>query len=331
MFGHKKKSVLILWYPIGCNFGDYMLYQTVCGYLTEWGYEIADMDVGMPYSMIAKEARKHEWLWFAGGGIIERGIPDVIINFEKFHKKTGRIKYGITGLSIGGFQYDEHAKALTYWVENAQYFFTRDLYSACELNRIAGCNKVISSVDVVFAYQGIPKTNNDQHGTVGINLRDLPYTDLSGEFQWKKWEAVFKKCISERLIGIPDQFDYSKLINLEMQGGYSPENVLKTIMLSDYTVAMRYHVLLVAARMGILCIPIGYCPKVSRLAEQLGIEELELGVHDYAKLPEVIDKYKNNKLFYHEKVKNNVVLMENRAKEMFAQVRKIMEEKSHDR
>ena len=125
-----KKSALILWYTIDLNYGDYLIFQTVKGYLKDWGFEVEGIDVGLPYREIAKIARKYDILWFAGGGIIERGIPDIIINFKKFHKKARKIKYGVTGLSIGNFNYSNEIKAIQYWVANASFFlFTRFVYS----------------------------------------------------------------------------------------------------------------------------------------------------------------------------------------------------------
>lgn len=322
-----KKSVLVLWYPVGCNFGDFLIYETVRSYLADWNFDVVGMDVGLPYTIIAKEAKKHDWLWFAGGGIIERGIPDVIRNFEKFRSDSKRIQYGITGLSIGDFNYDEFTSPLTCWVKNAAFFYTRDEYSAHELNKIAKGNYAIPSVDVCFAFRGIPKIPDVHKNVLGVNFRDLPYKDLTGEFCWKEWESAIQECIEEEIIGIPDQYDYENRMRFKMASTYSPESVMNALTDCDYTIAMRYHILLMTARLGKICLSICYCPKVSRLAEQLGLEELRLGVHEYDRLAEKVNKYKKNQSYYEENVRKNVAKMECQAKEMFEKVQFIMEDK----
>ena len=82
--------------------------------------------------------------------------------------------------------------------------------------------------------------------------------------------------------------DYSKYVDFEINAHYTPLNAVKVLADSHFNIAMRYHVMLIGARFGIPCIPICYCPKVSRLAEQLDLENLSLGVHDYDKLLEKI-------------------------------------------
>ena len=49
---------------------------------------------------------------------------------------------------------------------------------------------------------------------------------------------------------------------------------------------MRFHVVLAAALSGVPVIPITYCPKVGRLARQLGLQRFCLGIHDHDRLEE---------------------------------------------
>lgn len=320
----KSKSALVLWYSVDLNYGDYLIFQTVKEYLEEWGYFIKDMDVGLPYEDIAKEAKKHDLLWFAGGGIIERGIPDIIKNFSRFHKKCQRVKYGVTGLSIGDFDYSDYYESLRYWVKNAAFFYSRDSYTASELNRISESNLVIDGVDVVFGNREIPKLPRKDGGRVGISLRDLPYKDLSGEFKWYDWGKRFKKVLLGPMIGIPDQYDCTKRIDIPFDADYTPEKVTELLQEISYTISMRFHVILVAAILGKVSIPIGYCPKVSRLARQLGLEDLELKVHDYEKLDQSINQYLTHENEYKINIQKNVNTMQQRAVKMFQEVENIL-------
>lgn len=324
----KIKSVLLLWYSIDLNYGDYLIYKTVKGYLKEWGVEVHDMDVGLPFWDIARRAKRSDFLWFIGGGIIERGIPNIIRNFRKFHWLSKKIKYGVTGLSIGEFDYSDKKKSLQYWVNNASFFYSRDTYTALELNRLAESDKVIDGVDVVFGNRELYSMAAGDNGLVGISLRELPYVDLSGEFKWKEWENELHRILGNDIVGVPDQHDYSKHIDIPVAADYKPENVTKLLQQISYTISMRYHVILVAAVMGKISIPIAYCPKVSRLAEQLGISDLELEIHDYKDLERVIVLYNTQKEKYKLIVQKNVNEMHNRAVKMFLEVKTIIKGES---
>lgn len=324
LFKNKKKKVLVLWYPIGSNFGDFYIHETVKNNLDKWGYSWNSMDVGLPYNQIAKVAKKCDFVWFAGGGIIERGIPDIILQFKKFHKQARNIKYGITGLSIGEFDYSDNKSSLSYWINNASFFYTRDKYSADELNRIIGNQIAYASADVVFASDAEKQyINNKNDYDIGINFRDLPYPDLSGEFDWESWTNSISE-INGKITGIPDQYDVSDMVNFNMEVAYSPQNALKAISKCNIVVAMRFHVILFAAKMGKIPIPINYCPKVERLAKQLGIDNLVLGVHDFHDLPAKINEVNNNKDFYQEVIAQNVCILENNINKTFDVVKSIL-------
>ena len=322
----RKPKVLVLWYPVDENLGDYYLFNTVRNYAINWGYEVDDIDVGAPFDKIVEAARDCDWVWFAGGGIIERGIPDLICNFPSFLKRTKKIKYGVTGLSVGDFDYSDRANEISEWVNNAAFFYTRDDYSAELLNSMASSRKVISSVDVVFA-SGIVEAERLEHTRcVGVSFRPMPYPDLTGEIAWKDWNDAINNNVEGLIIGIPDQFEVSELLDFSYELGYSPQNAVKEIMRMDYGIAMRYHVILIAAIMGKICIPIDYCPKVARLAKQLGIEELILHYDQPDQLSKVLRMYKENEDVYKETVKTNVEIMKMKAKKMFENVEQIMKE-----
>lgn len=316
-----KRKILLLWYSIDENFGDYYICETVKRYIEGWGYKCIAMEVGLPYDEIAEVAKKCEFLWFAGGGIIERGMPSILSEFIKFHEKSGFIKYGITGLSIGGFDYSDKRTVLKYWVNNSLFFYTRDSYSARELNHLANSNKAKDSVDVVFAKDIKRRYENiEKRGKIGINFRDLPYPDLSGEFEWDRWNKEISN-IGYDIIGIPDQYDFSEKVNFMVDKSYSPDGALTIIAKCDIVVAMRFHVILMAARMGKIPIPINYCPKVERLAEQLGISDLLLSVHDYNKLKNTIDLAIEQKSKYARIISDHISDYEDRAGLLFDEIK----------
>lgn len=320
----KKNTILLLWYKEGNNLGDYYIYKTVVSLLDKWGYFYTDIDVGLPYNKIACKARKCDFLWFIGGGIIERWIPDVIRNFSSFHKKSKSIRYGITGLSIGDFDYNEYIDELKYWTTNSVFFFVRDNYTSDYLNAISNSKSVKTTADIVFAYplNNVYREYNSDYA-IGVNFRDLPYVDLSGEFKWDKWNEKINRINNVRII--PDQHNELLKYDLYFDKEYSPEKALQVISKCDIVIAMRYHVLLFAARMKKFIVPINYCPKVERLAKQLGVEGYTIGVHDYNKLDSVIEKLKNDKLYYNT-LQKNVTELENSVTTMLIDIKHILRE-----
>lgn len=320
----EKPKALVLWYSVDLNFGDYLIFQTVRKHLESWGFQVESMDVGLPCKIIKKKAKQCNVLWFAGGGIIERGVPDIIQKFPDFYRKSNQIMYGVTGLSVGEFDYSDHKNAITYWVRNSAFFYARDSYTVAKLNKMSESNKVIDGVDVVFANTDFDKCSVKDNQNVGINLRDLPYPDLSGEFQYAAWEQMFKRLFSHNMIGIPDQFNCLCKLNIPFDMEYQPDKVTKLLQRVSFTVSMRFHVILVAAIMNKVSIPIAYCPKVARLAEQLGIDTLTLGVHDYAKLEQVVDQYLKNENKYKTIIADNVQVLQKKAIKMFEEIEHIL-------
>ncbi len=326
-FRERKKKILILWYTHGHNLGDYYLFNTVRNYAIKWGFDVQDMDVGSPYKEIAKKAKKCDWVWFAGGGIIERWLPDVIEHFSVFYEEMDHKYYGVTGLSVGDFDYSDKKESLNAWVKNASFFYTRDAYSAKLLNSITGANSVIPSVDVVFAYDKFVFDHSRTESFFGINFREMPYPDLTGNVDWNLWNKAVAASINSKIVGIPDQHDVLGCFPLDFRYQYTPQNVIKAISKINFGLAMRYHVILISAICGKVCIPIDYCPKVSRLAVQLGIEDLILHYNEANKLQDMINQYKANEEFYKNKVKENVIFLRKEADRMFEMVEKTIKER----
>ena len=317
--------ILVLWYTSDENLGDFYIYQTVSRFAHRWGHSVCDMDVGSPYAEIAKRARHCDWLWFAGGGIIERGIPDIIRNFKKFYKRARHIEYGITGLSIGDFDYSDYAASLRFWVDNAHFFFTRDDYSASVLNDISSVKSVRASVDVVFAHDAFRLLETKKSSDIlGISFRTMPYPDLTGEIDLDSWNNAIQDAYSGPKRSIPDQLDVPYQFDFDTTRPYSPEEAVYVIKEMGFGLAMRYHVVLIAAILGKACIPITYCPKVSRLAEQIGLSELCIRFDEPEKLSAIVSYYLTHKEEINNQLERCISAMQTRAEEMFNYVRKVM-------
>ena len=290
------KRILLVWYTEHENFGDVLIYQTLRQRLEEAGHCTGFISVDLPCHEIIEEAGHYDFLLFAGGGIIERGVPNVIRYFMEDYKQLS-VPYGVVGLSIGEFDYTRYQKEISFWVEHAEFFYTRDQYTAEYLNRMCQAPIARESVDVVFLSQIKPERNDGCHNT-GISIRDIPYPDLYQDMDWDLLEDICKKLHINYLIGdespkateiarrLQQEKEAPKFEELSMQE--KTRHVIAEIQTCDKVIAMRYHVVLVAALSGVPAIPICYCPKVQRLAEQLGIEELAIMPEEIERIPAIM-------------------------------------------
>lgn len=322
-------KVLLLWYTKGDNFGDILIYQTVRDCLLDADFEVSYHEVGDKCSNIIKEANMYDFLLFAGGGIIERYVPDVIRKFE-IESRNLTIPYGVIGLSIGEFDYSEYKNAISYWVNNAIFFYVRDEYSQKYLNDISGGEKVKLSTDVVFFNKALKQLNLTLGMGHGINLRDIPYPDIMEQFDWNDMKIIVREIGCD--VAIPDSHEEIKKLDMrfknddrialyyEMSSEKKVKEILKQIYECEWIVAMRFHVVLVSALLGIIPIPIAYCPKVKRLAIQLGLENLTLEINEYKNLYEKVKYIEENKESIKESMNNRVSILQAKVEEMFGEV-----------
>ncbi len=292
-----KKKILLVWYQRGDNFGDVLLYQTSKAYLESAGYCVESHEVGDSERRIAEHANQCDFMMFAGGGIIERYVPLVIQNIGELIQIL-QVPYGVIGLGIGTFDYHEYAEAFRCWVDQALFFYVRDAATRDYLNRLTGNLKVVFSGDVVFGNRLIVRhiRTGDK---IGLNLRNIPYVDIQGDFDWNELNCVLNevKCSvmipdsNSQISNLKRRFDnLNELENYEsLSRNLKIERTISAIQKCNIIIAMRFHVVLVSALLGIIPIPILYCPKVRYLAEQLGITDLAIELGEWEQLPQKVD------------------------------------------
>ncbi|NBH36090.1 polysaccharide pyruvyl transferase family protein [Clostridiaceae bacterium] len=326
------KKVLLLWYMEDDNFGDVLIYDTVSSYLQKNEYIIESHEVGDSALKIIEHANQCDFLMFAGGGIIERYIPEIIRKFDKNYNYL-QVPYGIIGFGMGNFDYSNFYTAISFWVNQAEFFYVRDEKTKEQLDHISKSSKVIFSADCVFGNTNIEQyAENIDKALIknkGANFRDLPYKDLTGDFDWNEVNFILQKIGCNTII--PDSSKEisqirinEKPLFMDQTQFYSPiEKAYMTVNViskCEWIVAMRFHVILVAALLGIPSIPIMYCPKVRYLAEQLGIIDLALETYEYRNISEKINILNNAREDYVIKIQKNMERMRKKAQIMFEEV-----------
>jgi polysaccharide pyruvyl transferase WcaK-like protein len=314
-----KGTVLLVVCLYENNFGDILIYQTISEKFKQAGFDIQIVHVNQPLSesRLVEKANNCDFLYFVGGGIIERWAPEVIKKFDTVVYKL-KVPYGVVGLSTGEFDYSYMSNSLKLFSEKACFFYTRDEASV-ETFYKAGAKKLpIVGVDVVFANDHI------QQARIGGNIvkaafRNIPYVDITGDLDWPKWSNVLKKIGVSSLIR--DCNDAQKALDIPIVNA----DILTQIASSRMVVAMRFHIIVVAAMMGVLPIPIAYCPKVRRLANQLGISEYCLSLKEYDKLESVVNAMQANEFLIRSTLQNRVSMLRASANEIINQSIRLVE------
>ena len=323
------KSVLLLWYQKGDNFGDVLLFQTTRNYLTSAGIEVCSHEVGADARQIIEQANRHDFLLFAGGGIIESSAPPIIRMFSDFYKLL-QVPYGVIGLGIAEFDYSSFSSNVKLLLDNAKFFYVRDNYSKNRLTDLVGDNNSKCSADCVFSNKQLTKYGSNIDNEVGINLRDLPYKHLTGDFDKTQLNHIFNHYGS--YIVIPDSSDeqWKKLDAVKnndvlsiynyLDRGEKISTTINEMRRCEIIIAMRFHVVLVAAILGIVPIPIVYHVKVQSLVESLGIQELSVGLDQLENIPEKVKILKNNYEKYRKIIAKNVAILRKKSDAMYIDI-----------
>lgn len=345
--GQSIKRILLLWYMEDENFGDVLIYKTVSTFLREHGFEVESQEVGESCLKIFERASEFDFLLFAGGGIIERYIPEVIRHFKKNFDQL-KVPYGVMGFGMGDFDYSNYTHTLALWVKEATFFYVRDEQTQIWLNQNCGMEKAIYSADCVFGnktlremaqqYQNCRSDMVQQEVRQGhgINLRDLPYKDLTGDYDWNIMNEIVNQIqgnliipdSSDEVVRLKRHFDNQQVMS-DMKLLSTDEKIkmiLNEIQKCEWIVAMRFHVVLVAAMFGIVTVPIKYCPKVKYLSEQLGLMDLAVDIDEYGEIPDRVQNLVDNKAFYESRIQANILKMEKRADAMFEDVLNVLKE-----
>jgi len=285
---NNKNKVLLVVCLYENNFGDILIYKTIDKKLRNNGFdtEIVEISKSLNESKLIERANNSKFLYFVGGGIIERWAPEIIRYFDVLHKHL-LVPYGVIGLSTGNFVYQDMYVSLKAFADKAMFFYTRDEDSILTFQKAGASKLPTAGVDVVFANADIAAFNR-YGNAISANFRNVPYPDVTGDIEWQKWSNALRNIGVQFLIR--DCSDTQQSLEIPINS----DDELSAIRKSAFVVSMRFHVILVAALTGVLPVPINYCPKVRRLAKQLGIEEYCLELHDHHKLESIFTRLKSN-------------------------------------
>ncbi len=139
----------------------------------------------------------------------------------------------------------------------------------------------------------LPK--KQQKGIVGIQLRRFP--TLSDKFLSALANEIVKNFSDKKIqiFSFQDSLDLSVcedfkrilnkkgLVNVEVFGNLSINDVFNKISTLEYLVAMRFHANVVGVKSGVKTLAINYDIKVKKLAEEFNLPSIELTDYDFSK------------------------------------------------
>jgi polysaccharide pyruvyl transferase WcaK-like protein len=320
-----KGTVLLVVCLFEDNFGDILIYETADRKLRQAGFETRAVEVSqsLDKSKLIERANNSDFLYFVGGGLIERSAPQIIRHFDSLYKHI-RVPYGVVGLGTGAFDYTAFNNSLRLFSENAAFFYTRDEESVETFSRAGTRRPPIAGVDIAFANDTLARLESTGD-IVTACFRNVPYVDVTGDLNWSMWSEALRKIGVESLIC--DCSNAQEKLGIPIDNS----NILGQILKSKIIVAMRFHIILAAAMTGVLTIPINYCPKVKRLARQLGIEDYCLELNDHDQLESRLRRLKSNEKTVRSNLQARVTELKSSASQIIQSSIRKMEEHINER
>ncbi len=336
-----KRIVISGYYGFG-NFGDEAILSVLLNSLKQFDVEpivlssnprktSLDFMVNAIYSFDFHQVAgviKQADILISGGGSLLQDVTSlksliyylwVIFTALRYKKKVVIFAQGIGPIR------NKIAQFITAFIlKKCTYISVRD-YKSQKLLEWMGVRSDLVT-DPIFSLD-LPYASNK--GTVGVQLRD--FASLSDYLLNKLARQIVKDFSDKKieLYSLQDSLDYSVCdkfmkilksissnIEVEIVSGQSLDEMINRISRLEYMIAMRFHALLVALKMGIKCVAINYDIKVEKLAYEAKIplismsatEDFDLIFQNFKQLiPDDLRTFAGSKVFDWSKIKNIVL------------------------
>jgi len=261
---------------------------------------------------------KLDFLIIGGGGLFTLYFPSP---FDTYNEWGESLKTPFGFLGVGVQEINEKMTGILANILNKSVFFSvRDTGSYNIVRNIS--DKVDKISDLTFLYPRKIKTSIKDH-KIGVNLRiwDFDANRTYDNDRWcraingLKYEKVkiplsFLKNIDDRAAMKNIVAHNSRIFNIEL---YNQIEIM---------LGMRLHSLIFAVQNRIPCIGISYTPKIERFFDDMNLKEFCLGVDEYDKLYDLVEKTNNNK----ERIKTALDKYNNNANQVVSKyIDKVME------
>jgi polysaccharide pyruvyl transferase WcaK-like protein len=247
--------------------------------------------IDLPFELTRDEVDRLNLLDFlilGGGGLFQDTPP---IPFDSFEEWGPQLKtpIGVVGVGIDAVT-QQYRSAVNALVEQARFFYVRDRESQ---NLVQHPNVQVMP-DLSFLYpfpQVVTPPIAQSQPVCGVNLRTFPSLDVD------QWIKTLRQ-LSMYLRGIPFStysiwHEAQTLRQLDPDCPSSFDAGLYQGL--DLMIGTAFHSVVFAIQAAIPTIAIAGTPKVCRLLTELGLSQWILGLNDWDKLPELVQRALENR------------------------------------
>lgn len=291
-----KRVVISGYYGFG-NFGDEAILSVLINRLKKMGFEIVVLSsnprkTSMDYFVNSIKSfdfyqvaglLKQSDILISGGGSLLQDVTSlksliyylwVIATALRYKKKVIIFAQGIGPIKNKIAEFFT-AKIL----KKCSYVSVRDFKSQKLLENLGVKSELLC--DPIFSLKFVP---NKQKGVIGVQLRD--FSTLNENLLYKLARQIVKDFFDKKIqiFSLQDSIDLAVCerferilsslnpnIKTEVIHGLSNEQIVSKISNLEYMIAMRFHAIVVAMKMGIKSVAINYDTKVEKLAHEAGI------------------------------------------------------------
>ncbi|OPY81032.1 MAG: Polysaccharide pyruvyl transferase [Syntrophorhabdus sp. PtaU1.Bin058] len=232
-----------------------------------------------------------DFLIIGGGGLFTLYFPSPFGTYNEWGESL-KTPFGFLG--IGVQEIDEKMTGILANILNRSAFFSvRDTDSYNIVRNIS--DRVEKTYDLAFLY---PRKIRARTGgnKIGVNLRIWDF-DENRTYDNDRWCRAINNLKYEK-VKIPLSFLKDIDDRVAMKDIAARNSRIFNIKLYNQTgimVGMRLHSLIFAVQNGIPPIGISYAPKVERFFDDMDLKEFCLGINEYGRLYDLIEKAEDNK------------------------------------
>jgi polysaccharide pyruvyl transferase WcaK-like protein len=305
------------WWHYG-NQGDLALLESMTRAWTP--HRIVPIDLPFPFHEdLLERLNLLDFLILGGGGLFQGTFPPPFDTFDTWGRQL-ETPIGVAGVGVDQVLI-EHRSLMAALIEQARFFLVRDPVS----QQLLGHPKVRVIPDLTFLYPleatAGTRTLSQDSPVCGVNLRSVPGLEVD------RWIEVLRG-LPVRSRGIPfSTYDVWREVQILRQldamcaTTFDPELYAGL----DLMVGTAFHSVVFAIQAAVPVIAIAYAPKVQRLMMDIGLEDYLLGLREWHKLPELLERILDERSWLVDYLRETTTAMMESARQAMANMREVIE------
>jgi polysaccharide pyruvyl transferase WcaK-like protein len=303
------------WWHYG-NQGDLALLENMTRAWTP--HHIVPIDLPCPFHEdLLERLNLLDFLILGGGGLFQGTLPPPFDTFDTWGRQL-ETPIGVAGVGVDQVLI-EYRFLMTALIEQARFFYVRDPVS----QQLLGHPKVRVVPDLTFLYplKATTSTGTLDPPVCGVNLRRVPGLEVD------RWIEVLRG-LPVRLRGIPfSTYGVWREVQILRQLDRACATAFDPGLYAglDLMVGTAFHSIVFAIQAAVPVIAIAYAPKVRRLMMDIGLEDYLLGLREWRKLPELVERTLDERSRLVDYLRETTTAMMRSARQAMANMREEIE------